>query len=189
MASSQTLKTGQLELGQVIVKYERGLSAITLPETHPLTLVWSVLYDAIKLNSEVQMVYSALELVLGRFQAEVGPHHAISLIMRLHLFGATGGTRWKEALIGLLTILEGGRSPKKGFDRLRWVLEMNEFTQKQVTGVTKSICRLLRARLCSETEEGKDLLPDDDLPPGLETELIQCLVKTQQCTNSENYLK
>ncbi|KAM7193902.1 Clr5 domain containing protein [Naviculisporaceae sp. PSN 640] len=166
---------GKLELDQVLVKYGRDLSAITLPENHPLTLVWSVLYDAIRLNSDADMVYSALELVLDRFQAQVGPYHAISLIMRLHLFGFRGDSRWKQALSDLLTILESGWSTGKGFGRLKRILEVNEFEQHHVTAVTKFVCRLLRARLCSELNEGKNSVFEDDLLLDPETEVIQCL--------------
>lgn len=180
------------ELDQVFVDYVKNLSTIALGESHPLTAVWTVLETICTVSpvkaqnrneADQKMISDALELILDNFQAQVGPHHAASLIMRLHLYSASRDVRWKEALVDLLTILEGGRVPGKTFCRLKWALEINEFSQERVNRVTKFICQLLRARLRGTVEEGEDLCLDKPLSLDPEAELVQCLLSPRAVTD------
>lgn len=173
---------GRALLERIIVGYGHRMSAHTLGNTHALTTVWEILekqvaegvpYETKENKSE--LVARALEFVLDEFQAHVGANHVGSLIMRLHFQSSQGDMQWKQALIGLLTILErgGAPDPDRGFSRLKWVLLDESISQERITRATKFICRLLRARLIHPVEGGGDA--DDDGAADLEAELVQCL--------------
>jgi len=183
---------GRALLERIIVEYGRCVSARELGETHPLTIVWEILEKQLaegkrvteptkrpcKKSIETTMEKSelfarVLELVLDEFQAHVGTNHAGSLIMRLHLHSSQGSMEWKQALVGLLAILERGRAPDRGFSRLKWFLLDDSISQERITRATKFICRLLRARLIHPVEGGGGA--EDDGDPDLEAELVQCL--------------
>lgn len=128
----------------------------------------------VKNDMKSQLFVQVLQFVLDEFRARLGHNHVGSLVTCLHLHRLQGNAEWKQDLISILAILDGGRAPGRGFFRIISVLRDESISQERIARVTKYICRLLRARLNlhaesgGETEEG-----GGDLD--LEADLVQCL--------------
>ncbi|KAM7213195.1 Clr5 domain containing protein [Rhypophila decipiens] len=171
--------TGLKLLDKVVVDYGKELSILDLGEAHPLSAVWMMLDSTLKINRDIDVFSRALELVLDEFEAQLGPNHAGSLMIQLHLFSLQEDVRWKKVVIDLLNVLEGGRGRGHGrgpgFGRLKRALETSEFGQEHVNRVTKFICRMLRARLSNTADRQMNLSLEESTYPDPEAGLVQCL--------------